>query len=230
VAAGADGDGGSGAGERTAVDVDTLVARCLALAAGKTSLRSWSLQTGETGLTTVTLTAPRPLRQADVLFAVSKLADHCGVDARGVGKVGLCEDPTSAVFDLPSADAFKLVDFAASQNLKQFTFEVTEALPRLQTSTFERGGGGGRGRGYGRGSGGRGWYGGKGGGGGGGYGGKGGGGGGGGGYGGKGGGGYGRGKGGSGYGGGKGGGGYDRGSSRGSGGYDRGGGGRSWGY
>lgn len=43
-------------------DTEALVARCLALAAGKTSLKTWSLQTGESGWTTVTIKAPRPLK------------------------------------------------------------------------------------------------------------------------------------------------------------------------
>lgn len=68
--------------------------------AGKQQLKSWSLQSGEAGLATVTLTAPRALKQNDVLFAVAKLAEHCGVDPRGVGKVALCQDPNKAVFDL----------------------------------------------------------------------------------------------------------------------------------
>lgn len=80
--------------------VAALVARCLAVMAGKQQLKSWSLQTGEEGLATVSLTAPRALKQNDVLFAVAKLAEHCGVDPRGVGKIALCQDPNMAVFDL----------------------------------------------------------------------------------------------------------------------------------
>ena len=62
-------------------DVAALVARCLALASGKTELRSWSLQTGQSGFTTITLTAPRALKQNDVLFAVRS---H-GTTTRGAG-------------------------------------------------------------------------------------------------------------------------------------------------
>ena len=111
--------------------VEELVARCLALSTGKTELRSWSLLTGETGVTTVTITAPRSLRHSDVVFAVNKLAKHGEFDGR-VGKIQICQDATSAVFDLPTADAFKLVKFANGQNLKQFAFEVTAELPAMQ--------------------------------------------------------------------------------------------------
>jgi ATP-dependent RNA helicase DDX21 len=39
-----------------------LVAKCLAMISGKNELTTWSLQTGESGLTTVTLKAPRELK------------------------------------------------------------------------------------------------------------------------------------------------------------------------
>jgi hypothetical protein len=180
-------------------------------------------------MTTVTIEAPRPLKHNDVLFAVSKLAEHCEVDSRSVGKISICEDTKEAVFDLPSAEAFKLVKFAQEQDLKKFKFEVCSELPKLQTYNGGRGGGYGRGGGGGYGRGGGGGYRG-GGGGGGGY--RGGGGGGGyrGGGGGRGGGGYGgqrSGGGGGGYRGGGGGGGYRGGGGGGGGGY-RGGGGNNY--
>merc|ERR1719311_1607231 len=81
---------------------------------------------------TVTISAPRSLRHSDVVFAVNKLAKHGDFDGR-VGKIQICRDSSSAVFDLPTADAFKLVKFASGQNLKQFSFEVTSELPELQT-------------------------------------------------------------------------------------------------
>ena len=88
----------------------------------------------------MTITAPRSLRHSDVVFAVNKLAKHGDFDGR-VGKIQICQDATSAVFDLPTADAFKLVKFANGQNLKQFAFEVTAELPAMQF--VDRGGGGG---------------------------------------------------------------------------------------
>ena len=139
-----------------ALDVQEIVARCLALASGKTTLRSWSLQTGQTDMITVLIEAPRPLKHNDVLFAVSKLAEHSNVDSSCVGKISLCENPKTAVFDLPSADAFRLVKFAQQQNLEKFRFEIATELPRLQTFSGGRNGyrsGGNERRGAGRGGG-----------------------------------------------------------------------------
>ncbi len=66
------------------------------------------------------------------MFAVSKLADHAEVSVREIGKIAICEESTSAVFDLPTAEALKLVKFASAQDLKQFAFSVTDELPQLQ--------------------------------------------------------------------------------------------------
>lgn len=151
---GSEGGGGSSS-------VEDTVAKLLALASGKTELRTWSLQTFESGLTTVTITAPRALRSSDVMFAVAKLGDHAEIDTNAVGKISVCQDPTMAVFDLPAKDAFKLVEFAKAQDLKQFKFEVADELPKLQfTPSYDRGGGKGGGGGYrgGGGGGGRGGF------------------------------------------------------------------------
>jgi hypothetical protein len=73
-------------------------------------------------------------RVNDVMFAVSKMAEYCDVSARSIGRVSIAMDATMAVFDLPSEDATKLVEFAQQQALKQFQFEVTDELPELQPS------------------------------------------------------------------------------------------------
>jgi ATP-dependent RNA helicase DDX21 len=123
---------------------EELIAKCLALISGKNEVSSWSLQTGETGVTTVSLQAPRALKSNDVMFAVSKMAEYCNVNSRNIGKISICADPTLAVFDLPTEDAHSLVKFAQEQALKQFQFEITKELPELQPSFSPGGKGKGR--------------------------------------------------------------------------------------
>lgn len=65
------------------------------------------------------------------MFAVSKLSEHAKVNAK-LGKISICEEPTSAVFDMSAEDALKLVAFAKAQDLKQFSFDITTELPKLQ--------------------------------------------------------------------------------------------------
>eukprot|EP00617_Octactis_speculum_P026299 CAMPEP_0185754902 /NCGR_PEP_ID=MMETSP1174-20130828/13474_1 /TAXON_ID=35687 /ORGANISM="Dictyocha speculum, Strain CCMP1381" /LENGTH=723 /DNA_ID=CAMNT_0028433291 /DNA_START=95 /DNA_END=2262 /DNA_ORIENTATION=- len=142
--------------EDEAVDVadatSDLIARLLALATGKTEVKSWSLMTGELGITTLMVKAPRALKQSDVVFAVSKLARH-GEFEINIGKIQLGKDPSEAVFDLPSSQALKFMQFVEEQDLQKFAFEVCSELPELQFVADRYGGGGGY-RGGGRGGGG----------------------------------------------------------------------------
>lgn len=87
--------------------------------------------TGEPDKVALLMSAPRTLSIGDVMFAVNKLSRAAGVDP-GVGKIVICENPKSAVFDMPYKEAEKLVSFAQEQNLEAISFRACSELPALQ--------------------------------------------------------------------------------------------------
>jgi len=139
-----------------------LVAKCLAAIARKTDLQPRSLLTGEDGVMTLAMTAPRDLRTGDVVYAVSRLLERLPSynendnSGSAVGVVRVCEQPDNAVFDLPALKARELLKFVATQSLSKFSFSECTELPALQR-TFNSGGDRRQPRGS-RGAGGRGSY------------------------------------------------------------------------
>ena len=149
----------------TSDEAASLVARCLAAVARQNELRARSVLTGEADRTTLLMSAPRPLKTSDVVYAVSKLLERVPKqegatpnDNDRVGAVRVCREPSQAVFDVRSTTAQRLLAFCEEQNFNKFTFEVCEVLPQLQPRSggLCGGGGGYRGGGYrgGRGGGG----------------------------------------------------------------------------
>jgi ATP-dependent RNA helicase DDX21 len=125
---------------------EMLVARCLAAISRKTDLQARSMLTGEPGMTTVQMSAPRPLSPGDVMFAVGKLG-RAADENYDVGKITLAKDMKIALFDLSAEQAAALVEFSQSQELREIQFSVPVELPVLQErleSTGRMGRGGGR--------------------------------------------------------------------------------------
>merc|ERR1719440_1102398 len=60
----------------TSDEAASLVARCLAAVARQNELRARSVLTGEADRTTLLMSAPRPLKTSDVVYAVSKLLER----------------------------------------------------------------------------------------------------------------------------------------------------------
>lgn len=81
------------------------------------------------------MTAPRALTTGDVMFAVGKLSRAAGFEP-DVGKISIAQDPTTAVFDMPTKVAEELVKFSEEQNLESVKFVFCTELPKLQTVNF----------------------------------------------------------------------------------------------
>lgn len=91
-----------------------------------------SILTGEPDKVAVQMSAPRTLNIGDIMFAVAKLGRAAGVDP-GIGKIVICKDSKSAVFDMGYKAAEELIKFALQQNLEAISFSVCSILPALQT-------------------------------------------------------------------------------------------------
>ena len=83
----------------TSDEAASLVARCLAAVARQNELRARSVLTGEADRTTLLMSAPRPLKTSDVVYAVSKLLERVPKqegatpnDNDRVGAVRVCKD------------------------------------------------------------------------------------------------------------------------------------------
>ncbi|KAJ1452113.1 P-loop containing nucleoside triphosphate hydrolase protein [Pelagophyceae sp. CCMP2097] len=129
-----------------------LVAKCLAAISRKHSVTARSLLSGESGVLTMVMTAPRDLRSTDVVYAVTKLLERLPegdiASPRRVGAVRVSKVATTAVFDLPTDVAAALLAFCSSQNFERFTFTECVTLPELEPSFDDRRSGGRSSGGY----------------------------------------------------------------------------------
>lgn len=148
-------------GDSESIKMRKLVAKCLAAIARKEEIRPRSLITGEDDKMSISMTAPRELRTSDVVYAVSQIFKRASPvdddEGRVVGAIRIAEDPTTAIFDLPTNKAREFLAYIETQSFSKFSFVECHELPRLQRTFNERpmnnrnnrGGGGYRGGGGG---------------------------------------------------------------------------------
>jgi len=136
-------------------DAETVVSQCLALLCGYVEeVKQNSLLASRAGYTTVKMVNPSGIHSPRfVLQMVQQLLDR----PAAMGEVRLCEDGVSAVFDLESKQAQRLVEEQAGND--RFKFTLPSKLPALAVREQpahsggwgQRGGGYGGGRSWGRG-------------------------------------------------------------------------------
>eukprot|EP00188_Purpureofilum_apyrenoidigerum_P005792 Plantae.Rhodophyta-Purpureofilum_apyrenoidigerum.ctg7938.p1 GENE.Plantae.Rhodophyta-Purpureofilum_apyrenoidigerum.ctg7938~~Plantae.Rhodophyta-Purpureofilum_apyrenoidigerum.ctg7938.p1 ORF type:complete len:670 (+),score=128.60 Plantae.Rhodophyta-Purpureofilum_apyrenoidigerum.ctg7938:111-2012(+) len=118
-------------------DPKLVLAAALALVARRPKFEERSMLTGLTDYKTMIVSTKFALMPPDVLRIIRKISSVSGCSTKA-GKILICEDDSSAVFDYPVDDIELLLEGAAG--LKGITISSVDELPKLRIETrFTRG-------------------------------------------------------------------------------------------